>query len=45
MKALKDTDKEDDSEEDEEKKEKDYSLLEQELETLKTSYAEMQFYF
>ena len=40
--SAEDTDKEDDSEEDKDKKEKDYSLLEQELETLKTSYAEME---
>ena len=35
-------DKDKDSEDDEDKKKKDYSLLEQELETLKTSYAEME---
>ena len=39
--SAEDTNKEDDGEEDK-KDEKDYSLLEQELETLKTSYAEME---
>ena len=40
--SAEDTDEENDSKNDDDEKEKDYSLLEQELETLKTSYAEME---
>lgn len=40
--SAEDTKEGNDSKEDEDKKEKDYSLLKEELETLKTSYAEME---